>query len=211
MSKSFVYFIQNDRTFSIKIGVSVDVKRRLSALQTATQDRLQVVGVMSGGGDLEREMHEKFAHLRLSGEWFSVSPMLLEFVSKNTEPYDPHKHCGDRHAGTLTRVAEKVRELICDIAGDAGTDRQKEMRAFERIVERFPHWTLNRVHDLHTMDARCRLWADELAELEEVANEVGTVTLNLRDFEEVKAKLTFCQSAIGKLMTERGAVDHGEG
>ena len=70
-----VYFIQfGDR---IKIGFTSDLKRRMQVLP---HDK--VLAVIAGTMTDERRCHEKFAHLRLTGEWFSAGPELLKFINK---------------------------------------------------------------------------------------------------------------------------------
>jgi len=70
-----VYFIQfGDR---IKIGFTSDLKRRMQVLP---HDK--VLAVIAGTMQDERRCHEKFAHLRLTGEWFSAGPELLTFINK---------------------------------------------------------------------------------------------------------------------------------
>lgn len=74
MSATYLYFIQ--RGFgSIKIGVSDDPDARCADLQTGNSQRLRVIakfpmGSRTAAFALEKELHERFAHLCLSGEWF---------------------------------------------------------------------------------------------------------------------------------------------
>ena len=75
-----VYFVQNTETKKIKIGITKNLKSRLSALQTSTAEKLEVIGTMSGGEPLEKELHERFAADRLSGEWFNDSIEIYRFL-----------------------------------------------------------------------------------------------------------------------------------
>ena len=65
-----VYFIRAE-SGQIKIGVSVDVVRRMQDLQGASPSRLELLGTVSGGLREEGRLHRKFAAHRLHGEWFS--------------------------------------------------------------------------------------------------------------------------------------------
>lgn len=77
----FVYFIQRvDGTGPIKIGVADDVPRRLGGIQTSHPEPLHVLAVMRGGVSMERSLHERFASLRMQGEWFRPEPDLLAFI-----------------------------------------------------------------------------------------------------------------------------------
>jgi predicted GIY-YIG superfamily endonuclease len=74
MTVTYVYFIQQGYG-AIKIGVSDDPDQRLLKLQTGTSRALRVIAkfpfsTRAAAFDMERDLHLKFCHLRLSGEWF---------------------------------------------------------------------------------------------------------------------------------------------
>lgn len=63
-----------------KIGVSHHPNARLVSVQTGSHKKLEVVSAVAmpsrGLAEaLERELHDHFGDLRLSGEWFDVSPI----------------------------------------------------------------------------------------------------------------------------------------
>lgn len=64
----WTYFIQHPKTSLIKIGKSVCPESRLLQLEGGAGARLKLLGSIAG--DKEKELHEKFAHLRQHGEWF---------------------------------------------------------------------------------------------------------------------------------------------
>lgn len=68
-----VYLIQARPSGAVKIGYSKDVYRRLPSLQTANAETLSIVGVLDLDQSGERELHKRFRHLRLSGEWFDAT------------------------------------------------------------------------------------------------------------------------------------------
>lgn len=80
--EGLVYFIQSVDGGPIKIGTSVDPRKRLREIQTSHPSRLQIVGLIEGGIARERELHQTFAHLRLEGEWFALGPELIDFIYK---------------------------------------------------------------------------------------------------------------------------------
>lgn len=85
MSESeFVYFI-GPRLGPIKIGKAADVKKRLSGLQTSCHEALIVFGVVKGDYNLEKSLHQKFAKLRIRGEWFRRCQPLLSFISEHRD------------------------------------------------------------------------------------------------------------------------------
>ncbi|MGA2177319.1 MAG: GIY-YIG nuclease family protein [Verrucomicrobiota bacterium] len=78
--QSAVYFIENNNTERIKIGVSTDPEKRRSELQTGSADPLRLIGSIPGGLHLESKLHSDFAHLRLQGEWFHATQELRGFI-----------------------------------------------------------------------------------------------------------------------------------
>jgi hypothetical protein len=81
-----VYLIRDEHD-RVKIGYTTDSEARLQALQSATADRLRIVRIFAGTGyPTERWLHKKFAHLRLSGEWFQFSPDMLHIIPPDEIP-----------------------------------------------------------------------------------------------------------------------------
>lgn len=78
-----VYFVQamTDEA-PIKIGISWDVYHRFHNLRTASPFELELLGTITGGKEREQEIHRRFAHLRMRGEWFRPAPELLAFIDE---------------------------------------------------------------------------------------------------------------------------------
>ena len=74
----YTYFVQ--RGNAIKIGHSAIPKQRISGLQVSFAERLDILAIVPNTIVDEATAHEKFAHLRLSGEWFRAEPELIEFI-----------------------------------------------------------------------------------------------------------------------------------
>jgi hypothetical protein len=89
MSKVPVYFAQAERQGEIKIGFSTQVENRLYHLGHQRFTAMSLLGWVRGGPQVEREMHAKFAHLRIGGEWFKPGPDLLEFIASSTRHDEP--------------------------------------------------------------------------------------------------------------------------
>lgn len=62
----------------VKIGRSTDVDARLRTLQTGSPEPLKLLGSIAG--DSELNLHRKFDHLRVGGEWFELGPDELDQV-----------------------------------------------------------------------------------------------------------------------------------
>lgn len=80
-----IYFIQNTVTKAIKIGYSKNPKKRLDSLQTATPDKLTLLGAIQGGLEHETAFHERFAKYALQGEWFKgdILREVLDIIAKD--------------------------------------------------------------------------------------------------------------------------------
>lgn len=98
MPTRYVYFIRCGASGPIKIGSAYDVAKRIVGLQTAHFEKLTLLG--SSEVLVEFDVHERFADLRMRGEWFSVSRSLLAFIDQ---------HCQTRLADDVVAL-ELVRE-----------------------------------------------------------------------------------------------------
>ncbi len=74
MRNSGVYLIRCTVTGLYKIGVSVDVQKRLTELQTGSAPELELVLVLPGNEKREQELHKRFAVKHVRGEWYSLHP-----------------------------------------------------------------------------------------------------------------------------------------
>ncbi|MDP8212336.1 MAG: GIY-YIG nuclease family protein [Candidatus Zapsychrus exili] len=80
-----VYFIQNVVNKKIKIGFSSDPTKRIKSLQTASSDKLKMIGKLDGDRKFETELHNQFSHLRCGGEWFTNGEDLITFIKHSKE------------------------------------------------------------------------------------------------------------------------------
>ena len=80
-----VYFIQSGDSGPIKIGVAVNPEGRRANLQIGSAETLFIRRVIDGDARVERYLHEKFTHLRLSGEWFTPASDLLDLIANPTQ------------------------------------------------------------------------------------------------------------------------------
>lgn len=89
-STSGVYFAQAEQG-AVKIGISVDVQKRLELLQTSNYEELrprlvcEMTGMGSNKESLESFLHSFFAEDRIRGEWFHPTPCLREFMKNPLE------------------------------------------------------------------------------------------------------------------------------
>lgn len=66
----------------VKIGIAVDVMKRMRGLQSANPNRLELLAVVEGCHKFERSLHRRFADLRHSDEWFRLGPELSEYIEE---------------------------------------------------------------------------------------------------------------------------------
>lgn len=85
-----VYFILGETTQLIKIGVANCAEQRLSNLRTGCSEPLMLLAVVlcPKRGDLERELHRRFAKHRVRGEWFSPAPEIITYIAENETPLE---------------------------------------------------------------------------------------------------------------------------
>lgn len=109
--KPWIYFVQLGDV--IKIGTSSNVPGRLLAIPG------RLVGLMSGGLQRERYLHEDFRHLREVGEWFRADDDLVRFIAKlPTRPrpggleLSPVQSMADRYDTRLAEANDRHRELL---------------------------------------------------------------------------------------------------
>jgi hypothetical protein len=76
-----IYFVQAEVGGLLKIGFSTDPSDRLRHLQTGSPERLVLLHVMAGTPAIERWLHERFAHLRVHGEWFFPANELISLIN----------------------------------------------------------------------------------------------------------------------------------
>jgi uncharacterized protein YozE (UPF0346 family) len=83
-AKPKIYFIQAASSGAIKIGHShsaKNVEKRRASLQTAHPEPLRLLAVMDGDRKTEAELHRRFSHHHLGGEWFAPHQELIAFIS----------------------------------------------------------------------------------------------------------------------------------
>lgn len=88
-----VYFIAADEAGAIKIGMASHVWARMRDLQLANPLELTMLGFVWSEHPrvLERELHKRFADLRIRGEWFRSTDELRAFILevRDCEPIAP--------------------------------------------------------------------------------------------------------------------------
>ena len=76
----FVYFIRSGN--AVKIGISFEPRKRLSNMATGNHGKLELLGMMKGGGKKEKALHSKFHKHHKKGEWFRWVPEIADYIRK---------------------------------------------------------------------------------------------------------------------------------
>lgn len=87
-----IYFIQS-ASGPIKIGFTQSVPKRFQTLQTSSSEKLFLLAEINGNKTLERDIHNRFVHLKLNGEWFKPEQEIFDFIKEvSCKPITVEKH-----------------------------------------------------------------------------------------------------------------------
>lgn len=123
-----VYIVQIGEDGPVKIGRSstVALQKRVDALQSASFGQLHVRAVLSGGPELERELHDQFAEYRMRGEWFHPAGELFNKLES---------HPRLRKATVVLRKPNAVRRMPSAEARKIWLDRSIPYRVAIKLIE----------------------------------------------------------------------------
>lgn len=163
-----VYFVRHGETGPIKIGHTAgNPHSRISTLQTGAPEELLLLVAVPGGAAEEAMLHERFAALRVRGEWFRAESELMSFIEGLRWAYRDQQP----RAPEVNRVIETygmTREQLAFIRQDA------ELHA---AIDRT--WELEL--DNSSMDARGNMAPAGILEPAALLAATGTISV-LRDF-----------------------------
>lgn len=77
-----LYLILNTFDNTVKIGRSKNPHLRLKQLQTCTSHKLNLLYVINGMGCMEKELHNLFSGIQLSGEWFKNDGTIIKYFEE---------------------------------------------------------------------------------------------------------------------------------
>lgn len=82
--KGDIYFIAAGDF--VKIGFTTSPVGRIRSIKTATPLPLKILHHQRGTMKQERELHRRFAAIRVRGEWFRKTPELLDYIEEIKKP-----------------------------------------------------------------------------------------------------------------------------
>lgn len=132
-SDQIVYFIEDPHAGYVKIGVATDVRKRMAQLQCSHGHPLKLLGTMSGGRPVEKNLHEMFARYKVRREWFKLSDEIKEFIDEYT---------GDKGAAfeisaadTVTPGRPKLRDGDVRVAMSSFASRSDLQERFKLVAK----------------------------------------------------------------------------
>ena len=78
----FIYLLQQGAFGPIKIGKTANLKARFSSIKSGNPTDIFLRLLLRGDHATERGLHQRFAALRIAGEWFQPGLELLAFIKK---------------------------------------------------------------------------------------------------------------------------------
>ena len=82
---TYLYFISTTRKKVVKIGIANNPNKRLKTFQTANHEELIILRVIKVENralafKLETALHQKFKKYHIRGEWFKLTPTVIDFI-----------------------------------------------------------------------------------------------------------------------------------
>jgi hypothetical protein len=167
INDGFVYFVLDgfkpsaklggdwDERSYVKIGYSKNPEERLSALQTATPERLDLMGYIPGNPDTEKQFHTLFGHLRHKGEWFALTRQLytcinqFELIEHHWEHKPAFKPQKREHKLSDEQVADYMDALYAPHPGIWYKARSTRVDAFGLLIQPGEHFLDACGHEVH--------------------------------------------------------------
>ncbi|ESQ10959.1 MAG: GIY-YIG nuclease family protein [Thiohalocapsa sp. PB-PSB1] len=80
----YVYFIEAIGLDRVKIGYSDNPEKRLKQLSTGSPVSLSIYARVPGNQVMEKEIYQRFLHLRVENEWFHFTNEIKEYIEANS-------------------------------------------------------------------------------------------------------------------------------
>lgn len=93
----------------VKIGFSEKPRQRFIDLCNNSPVPLYFLGVVDGGNEQERILHNMFFHLWHHGEWFRDTIELRCYIAANARPYVMKKRQAPNYPPTMAKQANDAR------------------------------------------------------------------------------------------------------
>jgi hypothetical protein len=142
---AYVYIVGNPHLpSSVKIGITNNLKTRLSALSTGNSEKLSILHnwklpTITDARNVERLAHGRLSQYRLSGEWFDVTPEVAKLAVDNIINKDSimekSKHERMLKAEQLKAELKEVDKLGKELSTDHRIKKQAAEEAYELVYQ----------------------------------------------------------------------------
>lgn len=88
-----IYFARHKNGGPTKVGITKNIKERMSVLRTQISHGLEVIAQAPGCGRDEYTIHQKLKHTKIIGEWFAPSDELDAVIKHVVETGRIPDHC----------------------------------------------------------------------------------------------------------------------
>jgi hypothetical protein len=139
----------------VKIGHTIDLERRLTALAGAHDGGIELLAQCEGSAETEAAFHGMFIADRVEGEWFARSPLLTSVIDKFSHQVTGRRVFGPRRPvlvddgkSPLDVDRSIAKRLLTDLlsAERAGTSlAAAHERAFQKLYDVNGLWTRRRI------------------------------------------------------------------
>lgn len=79
--QQFVYFVLAPSAKAVKIGITTDIPARINAIRAVSPVEIELLREIPANVETERQLHKKFSHLRMHGEWFRYEAELQAAIA----------------------------------------------------------------------------------------------------------------------------------
>jgi hypothetical protein len=128
-----IYFILDRERQAVKIGISMNPRKRLVELQQANPGTLELLATVPGDATREWLIHEQFKSSRLRGEWFRATKKLMSRIEyhRGQQGYKREEQkCTEREA--CKRREKRAREIQAKIDAEIETGWKRILQHGER-------------------------------------------------------------------------------
>ncbi len=127
---SNIYFAQCGN--QIKVGIAINVRKRLSGLQVASPLPITLLGSIAGDRHVEKTLHEQLRGFHVRGEWFRDCQEVRDIIKRATESHDAVPFVENHKAkpgkfGAVARVIWPTK-TSAHVAAIAGVDDRTAKR-----------------------------------------------------------------------------------
>lgn len=153
MAQTFIYAIINRHDNVVKIGFSSDPQKRLSQLQIGTVHPLEILMTFAADSTVEREIHNKLAKYRRSGEWFDNNPEVFTVFHNymvKIHPNNSFEQLKDKALKEYIESEFKLRETIAVLSKELQLSNIRATNVINLLADLFTMTAKDSNVDLET-------------------------------------------------------------